>query len=359
MAGTITHEWNGTVLIITSDSGTSSMNLKGDTGMRGVQGRAGIILNADGTINMNGYATEEYVDGKIAQIEGTDLTDYATKSYVNNAISKIEPEDIDLSNYYTKPEVDAALEDVDLTGYATETFVTTKIAAAQLEGAGVDMSGYVTQDDLDEAVANAGVGKEGTQLGSEVFNDYRVNVSSGMYSHAEGTETTASGHYGSHAEGWGTTASNQAAHAEGRYTTASGYGAHAEGRYTVASGSDSHAEGLYTIASGDYQHVSGVANIEDKGDKYAVIVGNGITGADSNYNTVVRSRSNAYTLDWDGNAWFAGNVYVGGTSMEDAVMLGSGSGGSVNLSNYYTKAQVEDLINDAITNLPVYQGEVV
>lgn len=31
---------------------------------------------------------------------------------------------------------------------------------------------------------------------------------------------------------------------------------------------------------------------------YAHIVGNGVNGA----------RSNAYTLDWDGNAWFAGDV---------------------------------------------------
>lgn len=45
MAGTITHEWNGTVLTITSDSGTSSMDLKGDTGIRGPQGPAGTSLD--------------------------------------------------------------------------------------------------------------------------------------------------------------------------------------------------------------------------------------------------------------------------------------------------------------------------
>lgn len=40
----IYHEWNGTVLTITSDSGTSSADLKGDkgdTGIRGAQGVAG------------------------------------------------------------------------------------------------------------------------------------------------------------------------------------------------------------------------------------------------------------------------------------------------------------------------------
>ena len=39
--GTITHSWNGTVLTITSDSGTSSADLKGDMGVRGAQGIAG------------------------------------------------------------------------------------------------------------------------------------------------------------------------------------------------------------------------------------------------------------------------------------------------------------------------------
>jgi hypothetical protein len=42
--------------------------------------------------------------------------------------------------------------------------------------------------------------------------------------------------------------------------------------------------------------------------KYAHIVGNGWGNG---------SRSNAHTLDWDGNAWFAGDVYVGGTGQDD------------------------------------------
>ena len=46
MSGTITHSWNGTILTVTSDSGTSSADLKGakgDTGIRGAQGAAGYI----------------------------------------------------------------------------------------------------------------------------------------------------------------------------------------------------------------------------------------------------------------------------------------------------------------------------
>jgi hypothetical protein len=39
--------------------------------------------------------------------------------------------------------------------------------------------------------------------------------------------------------------------------------------------------------------------------KYAHIVGNGTSN---------NSRSNAHTLDWSGNAWYSGDVYVGSTS---------------------------------------------
>ena len=45
MAGQIFHEWQGTRVVITSDSGTSSCDLKGnqgDMGVRGPQGEAGL-----------------------------------------------------------------------------------------------------------------------------------------------------------------------------------------------------------------------------------------------------------------------------------------------------------------------------
>lgn len=93
MAGKITHSWNGTVLTVTSDSGTSSADLKGekgDKGCRGPQGRAGVIVNADGSIDMSGYATETYVDEQIANVSsgGTiDLSNYATKQYVDEKVA--------------------------------------------------------------------------------------------------------------------------------------------------------------------------------------------------------------------------------------------------------------------------------
>ena len=146
-------------------------------------------------------------------------------------------------------------------------------------------------------------------------------TASGVFSHAEGFIITASGQ-SSHAEGQQTIASGEASHAEGSQTTASGYKSHAEGSNTTASGEASHAEGYYTTASGKYshaegeettasginQHVQGKYNIEDTENKYAHIVGNGTSNT---------ARSNAHTVDWNGNAWYKGNIYVGGDSQDN------------------------------------------
>lgn len=199
---------------------------------------------------------------------------------------------------------------------------------------------------------------------------YRTTAS-GQHSHAEGSDTTASGKE-SHAEGYRTTASGDYSHATGFYTVAFGSGSHAEGaantfirsitgeanstQYTISStallyigtlilynntyaiitnidetnkiitvdktlsttelvsvsvhvcygcayGNQSHVEGTHTIALGDGQHVQGKYNLA--GNTSAHVVGNGTSNS---------NRSNAHTLDWTGNAWFAGDVYVGSTS---------------------------------------------
>lgn len=155
----------------------------------------------------------------------------------------------------------------------------------------------------------------------------------GHHSHAEGMETKAYG-YRSHTEGYGTTTGkegrngslDEGAHAEGRNTHAYGQGAHTEGVENTAEGNGSHAEGGYTYAqyayshaegygvytTMQYQHAQGKFNVKDKNNNYAHIVGN---GDDNNH------RSNAHTLDWRGNGWFAGNVFVGGTDQSNGKKL--------------------------------------
>ena len=141
-------------------------------------------------------------------------------------------------------------------------------------------------------------------------------TASGYASHAEGSETRASGEY-SHAEGRDTEASGTSSHAEGYNTTALGAYSHVEGRDAYASGLYSHAEGRFTEASGSYSHAGGYAttaqrksqttigeyNIADTGGtdettrgNYAFIIGNG---------TANNAKSNALTVDWDGDVCLA------------------------------------------------------
>jgi len=93
---------------------------------------------------------------------------------------------------------------------------------------------------------------------------------------------------------------------------------HAEGTICTANADSSHAEGYGCRAYSECQHAQGKYNVSDAQNKYAHIVGNGTAS----------ERSNAHTLDWDGNAWFKGKVVVGGESMDEpnAVELGAGGG---------------------------------
>ena len=146
--------------------------------------------------------------------------------------------------------------------------------------------------------------KSNTVIGSRSHAEGYITTASSNCSHAEGFATTASGYY-SHAEGVSTIASGDSSHAEGGSTTASGINSHAEGDGATASGDRSHAEGWSTTASSQNQHVQGKYNIVYSQGKYAHIVGNG---------TNMSAHSNAHTLDWNGNAWYAGDVYTGSTS---------------------------------------------
>ena len=189
-------------------------------------------------------------------------------------------------------------------------------------------------------VAQKIIGKKQNTNG-EIFNLYNPTIISTedgsvsltveniakTYAHAEGYNNTASG-TGSHAEGYFTKATGQGAHAEGTggfnnktgavaFVQATGVGSHAEGTNTlasgmyshaqntacVASGSHSHAEGYHTDACSESQHVQGKWNIKDTANKYAHIVGNGGSNG---------VRSNAHTLDWDGNAWYQGTMECSG-----------------------------------------------
>lgn len=163
--------------------------------------------------------------------------------------------------------------------------------------------------------ANSEIGENSVAIGTDC-------VASGESAIAMGSGVSATG-FASHAEGSGSIAEGVLSHVEGQDSVATGYASHAENS-GEANGNYSHAEG-YSIADGDYSHASGngtwavgrsqtvigEANQEDEAEDsatrgtYAFIVGNGDMDAGE--------YSNASTLDWEGNAWFAGDVYIGST----------------------------------------------
>lgn len=77
----ITHEWNGTILTITSDSGTSSCDLKGDKGDDGIRGAQGIA----GKDGRDGAGTSMELDTTLS-VEGA----VADAKAVGDAIQAVE-----------------------------------------------------------------------------------------------------------------------------------------------------------------------------------------------------------------------------------------------------------------------------
>lgn len=85
--------------------------------------------------SLDGYATEEYVQEKIGEIEipEVDLDDYATIFYVDEAVASID------------------VPEADLTGYATEKYVDDKVAAIDVPE--VDLNGYAKTSEVSSALA--------------------------------------------------------------------------------------------------------------------------------------------------------------------------------------------------------------
>lgn len=195
--------------------------------------------------------------------------------------------------YYTETEIDEKLDEIN-----------TSITSIPLIN---NLQDGISTGSL-RAVASEVDSDSYTQGANSVNLGYQSKTQ-GAYSFAIGMKTEAQAD-SSYAEGAGSKASAYYAHAEGYYTQASGNNAHSEGSSSKATGHTSHAEGYNTIAAGKFQHVQGMHNVEDASSDptnkvgYAHILGNGVSNSE---------RANAHTVDWNGNAWFAGDVYVGST----------------------------------------------
>lgn len=199
---------------------------------------------------------------------------------------------------------------VDTTAGTYTTTATFTATGAQIGQSGsahsvIDANGqrFYGGSDGTTQLANIGYGEGQAQTGTAIAPYYTLGTRAsnsiiGNYSMAEGVNTEASD-WCSHAEGYATKAYYTYAHSEGYATKASQYAAHAEGAQTIASGRSSHAQNNATIAQRLSQTAIGEYNIADtsggnesvRGD-YVLIIGNG---------TAVSARSNALTVDWDGD----------------------------------------------------------
>ena len=149
------------------------------------------------------------------------------------------------------------------------------------------------------------------------------------------------------------TSSGTGSHAEGVSTIVSGTGSHADGQYTFVSGHASSASGECTIASTSGQTVIGTYNIPDDTTinlhpnqaagfgKYVFIVGNGYEAGGT---------SNAHTLDWQGNGWYAGKLTVGSapTDNMDVATKQYVDNHVPDLSGYVATSNLATLVNPLI-----------
>lgn len=175
-------------------------------------------------------------------------------------------------------------------------------------GAGTEASGYVSTAIGAFSIAS-GVGSfAGGRKASSI--EYPTTAS-GEDSFAFGLSAKATGNK-SVAFGQATNALANMAFAAGNQSTASGNASIAVGYLNEASGAASVAMGDHTSATGRAATVFGAYNVADNSAvddshgvgarKYLFTIGNG---------TADDARSNAMTVDWDGNIVAAGKMTVG------------------------------------------------
>ena len=164
---------------------------------------------------------------------------------------------------------------------------------------------YGIKADYGESTINVGR-KENTNVGWYSVAEGNSNVASGLYSHAEGYNNTASGSY-SHAQGQGTTAYGEGSHTEGYYNTAGGVFSHAEGLFNIASNNFSHVCGKY---SADMD--TGALNTNTTGT--AFVIGNGVSKAGDPLDESIITRSNAFSVQFNGTVKAASTITASTTA---------------------------------------------
>lgn len=289
---------------------------------------------------------------------------FATKTALEEVAGDIPTKTSELQNDSGFAEIDDAQES------ASKTYSSEKIATDFVKKNNAEFTGTFSLNRLAGSTVGTRSVAEGfdtTASGSTSHAEGYKTKATTSYAHAEGYQSEATGNT-SHAEGLNTKATGTSAHTEGNGTIASGTRTHAEGMETKASGDCAHTEGAYTEATGDYSHAEGfrnranhksqrvfgefnayddsVAPATERGN-YVEIVGNG---------TATNARSNARTLDWNGNETLAGNLtFNRNKSLTSEISrLDERIDSKANASDVYTKSQTDNLLNDKANASDVY-----
>lgn len=174
-----------------------------------------------------------------------------------------------------------------ISGYS---FGTAKNGQATFTVNGESYTFYVSYDGA-HRFSNIRLNRQSTDAICKLFVYIRTTTSAPAPAYRIGGAVTANGGY-SFAEGYKTVAGGNFSHAEGNETKATGIYSHSEGFLTKASGYGSHAQNEGTIAEGPDQTAIGRCN--KPMTNVAFIIGNGTGTGDED-------RSNALTVDWNGN----------------------------------------------------------
>lgn len=97
----VSHSWEGTVLTVTSASGTSSVDLRGERGPQGISGPQGIqgVQGLPGEVDYSLVYKKSEIDKKLAELD-----------------IDVDLSDINLDNYYTKTEINTKFDAIEIEG---------------------------------------------------------------------------------------------------------------------------------------------------------------------------------------------------------------------------------------------------
>lgn len=136
LKGNVFRKWDGSGWEIIGGGGSGTTNYNELENKPSINGKPLIgnvnIEVVDSQVDLSNYYTKQDIDNKNFLTEHQSLEEYATKEWVENKGFVVE------------------IPNIDLTDYATRQFVLDEITKAQLNGGEVDLTGYVTKLELQE-----------------------------------------------------------------------------------------------------------------------------------------------------------------------------------------------------------------